>query len=90
MTSTVKQQLIEFFQQHPDDIKYAKKGYIPRLMKMFNDESNCEVPITKFRNILYYYRTKYDCPLQYVENKYYQPSKNPDRLTHYTTNLQIS
>lgn len=85
MSSNLKQQLFEFFKQHSEDIKYAKKGYIPRLMKMFQEEYHIELPISKFRNILYYYRSKFDCPLQYVENKYYQPSKNPDRLTHYTT-----
>ena len=79
----MKDILCDFFNKHKDELKYAKKGYMVRLRKEFEDETSSTCPAGTFRNILYYYRTKYDCPLQYVGSKYYKPSENPNRMSHY-------
>ena len=72
ITGTVKQNVIEFLEAHREDIRYAKKGYIPRLIQQLKDEKQLDISPSQLKRMLDYFRITHDCPLEYVPNSHYK------------------
>ena len=72
VTGTTKAKIIEFFEEHSEDLKYAKKGYIPRLLQQLKDEKDIVITASQLKRILDYFRITHDCPLEYVPNSHYK------------------
>ena len=72
--STAQAKVDEYLDNHRDDIKYAKKGYIKTVAEGLKNESGIELTESKLRRAIATYRTTHNCPIEYVPNKYYKPS----------------
>ena len=72
VTGTTKAKIIEFFEEHSEDLKYAKKGYIPRLLQQLKDEKDIVITASQLKRILDYFRITHNCPINYVPNTHYK------------------
>ena len=79
VSGNTKTSIIEFFESHRTDLKYAKKGYIPRLLQQLKEENDITISAGQLKRILDYFRITHNCPLEYVENSHYGPVGNPTR-----------
>ena len=79
VSGNTKTSIIEFFESHRTDLKYAKKGYIPRLLQQLKEENDITISAGQLKRILDYFRITHNCPLEYVENSHYRPVGNPTR-----------
>ena len=79
VSGSTKASIIEFFEAHRTDLKYAKKGYIPRLLQQLKEEKDITISAGQLKRILDYFRITHNCPLEYVENSHYKPVGNPGR-----------
>ena len=79
VTGTIKTKIIEFLDEHRDELKYARKGYLSRLIQQLKDEKDIDINLPQLKRILDYYRLTHDCPLQYVEGTHYKPLAAPKR-----------
>ena len=71
----VKDNFMEWMDKHRDDIRYANKGYIQRVKGRYEQESGNTLTDWQFRRLLDVFRTTHNCPLEYVPNKYYKPTR---------------
>ena len=71
----VKDNFMEWMDKHRDEIRYANKGYIQRVKGKYEQESGNTLTDWQFRRLLDVFRSTHNCPLEYVPNKYYKPTR---------------
>ena len=81
----IKEDFIKWLDKHRDDIKYATKGYVKKVKDAYEKESGNTLTTWQFRRMLDLFRTQYNCPIEYVDNKYYKPNRSKFCVSHYTT-----
>ena len=66
---------VEAFYSFLDDnrsmLQYAHKGYLRQLQQMFSEQQGVQYNVHWIRKYLALYRTTHNCPVSYVDNKYY-------------------
>ena len=81
----IKEDFIKWLDKHREDIKYATKGYVKKVKEAYEKESGNTLTTWQFRRMLDLFRTQYNCPIEYVDNKYYKPNRSKFCVSHYTT-----
>ena len=76
LSSDVRDEVLTYFDNHREDIKYAYKGYLKRAKDAYEAESGHHLTDWQFRRLLETYRLTKNCPIEYVPNKYYKPNRN--------------
>ena len=76
VTQEVKEAIMQYFDTHRDDIRYAYKGYLKKVKEAFETESNYTLTDCQFRKLLEVFRLTHNCPIEYVPNKYYKPARH--------------
>ena len=89
ISQELKAKCISFLEQHMEDIKYAKKGYIQQLTKQFQEEIGETIKDSQLQRILTTFRLTHNCPIEYIPNKYYAPAKHESNF-NYRTSVQSS
>ena len=85
VSQALKAKCIKFLEEHIDDIKYAKKGYITRLTNQFQEETGETIKESQFQRILTTFRLTHNCPIEYIPNKYYSPAKHDSNFNYRPT-----
>ena len=85
MSSKTQQSTInDYLDKHREDIKFAKKGYIKTITDGLKNECSLTLTEPQVRRAIASYRSKHNCPIEYVPNKYYKPSTTNGKRS-YTT-----
>ena len=79
ITAELKTRIIAFLERHRDELKYAKNGYIARLLEQLKEEESLEINAQQLKRVLDYFRLTCNCPLEYVTNSHYKPIATPKR-----------
>ena len=76
VTQEVKEAIMQYFDTHREDIRYAYKGYLKKVKAAFETESGYTLTDCQFRKLLEVFRLTHNCPIEYVPNKYYKPARH--------------
>ena len=76
VTAEVKDAIMNYFDAHRDDIRYAYKGYLKKVKEAFESETGHTLTDCQFRKLLEVFRLTHNCPIEYVPNKYYKPARH--------------
>ena len=79
-----REDFVKWLDKHREDIKHATKGYVQKVKDAYEAESGNRFTTWHFRRMIDMYRTTHNCPLEYVENKYYKPNRSKYCISHYS------
>ena len=65
------EQLFQWLDEHRDQLRCAKRGYIQRLSDLCREELHRDFDIPIMKQCIRVYRVVRNMPVEYVENKYY-------------------
>ena len=71
MSSDTRSQCLKWLDLHREDIRFARKGYFPKVKAALEADTQIPLTDTQFKGVLTLFRRTYNCPIEYVENKYY-------------------
>ena len=89
-SADIKEDFVNWIDKHREDIKYATKGYVQKVKDAYEKESGNSLTTWQFRRLLDTYRATHNCPIEYVENKYYKPNRSKYCLSHYASTKDSS
>ena len=72
-TTETKEKFIEFLEEHRAELKYARKGYLAKLLAEFEKETEQTLTMSQMKRLISLFRLTHNCPIEYVPNYHYKP-----------------
>lgn len=74
MSKEAKQEFINYLDSHREDIKYARKGYLKKIVEDFETSTNYKLTASQIKRLVSIFRMTHNCPIEYVPDYHYKPN----------------